>query len=252
MTLEKQRSVDPAEIAKFNRLSTTWWDEAGPMWPLHRLNKFRIEVIEQVICQQRNIDTACDKPFRNLKVLDIGCGGGILSESMARRGATVHGVDVSPGNIHAARLHAETEKDALVQRINYELCSAEELVTRDQRYDIVLNMEVVEHVLDLGGFMHSCNSLVAPGGIQFVSTINRNPVAWFTAIIGAEYILRWLPKGTHQYGKLVKPGELLALLQQDDFEILQRTGVAVNPFTGNMSSRKSEMVSYMVAALKSS
>lgn len=240
-------SVDPVEVQKFNRLSATWWNETGPMWPLHRLNKFRIGVIEKVICQQLQIDPSIAQPLKGLQVLDIGCGGGILSESMARRGAVVHGVDVSSGNIAAAKIHAQTQPDLEIQ---YELSTAEDLATRDRRYDIVLNMEVIEHVADLESFVSACNKLVKPGGMQFVSTINRNPIAWLIAVFGAEYVLRWLPKGTHQYRKLVKPEELLKLLDQDHFSVVARTGVAVNPFTRSMSAAKSEWVNFMFAAIK--
>ena len=217
------------------------------MWPLHRLNKFRITVIQQVICQHLQRDDTLAQPLKGLHVLDIGCGGGILSESIARLGAVVHGVDISPGNIAAANIHLQEQQGL---EIEYELSTAEELATRDRLYDVVLNMEVIEHVADLALFMEACNQLVKPGGLQFVSTINRNPLAWFIAIFGAEYVLRWLPKGTHQYSKLVKPTELLALLQKEQFSIVKRNGVAVNPFTRRMSAQKSERVNYMFAAQK--
>lgn len=239
-------SVDAAEVEKFNKLSSIWWDAGGPMWPLHRLNNFRVDVIEDVICRHTGRDTGQKNPLVGLHVLDIGCGGGILSESMASRGAIVHGVDISPGNIAVANSHAETQDLA----VTYELGTAEELASRGISYDIVLNMEVIEHVANLNGFMHACNTLVNSGGIQFVSTINRNPWAWFIAIFGAEIVLRWLPKGTHQYRKLVKPKELARLLAVDNFNVLHRTGVAVNPFTRSMSATKSELVGYMFAAQK--
>lgn len=239
-------SVDPAEVEKFNKLSMTWWDETGPMWPLHRLNSFRITAIEEVICKQLAIDASSPSPLNGLHVLDIGCGGGILSESMARRGAKVHGVDVSPGNIAAAKIHLASQS----LDVTYELATAEALADRGDFYDVVLNMEVIEHVADLAGFMSACNSMVKPGGIQFVSTINRNPWAWFIAIFGAEYVLQWLPKGTHQYRKLVKPSELMKHLDQDNFTLISRSGVNVNPFTRQMSARKSEIVNYMYAAIK--
>ena len=244
--MTEHNSVDPAEVEKFNKLSATWWNETGPMWPLHRLNNFRITVIEKVICKQLAIEPSSALPLSGLHVLDIGCGGGILSESMARRGAKVHGVDVSPGNIAAAKIHNTTQK----LDVTYEVTTAEALADSSASYDVVLNMEVIEHVADLAGFMSACNAMVKPGGIQFVSTINRNPWAWFIAIFGAEYVLRWLPKGTHQYRKLVKPSELMKHLDQDNFTLISRTGVNVNPFTRQMSARKSEMVNYMYAAIK--
>ncbi|MEM7259617.1 MAG: bifunctional 2-polyprenyl-6-hydroxyphenol methylase/3-demethylubiquinol 3-O-methyltransferase UbiG, partial [Pseudomonadota bacterium] len=236
-------SVDPQERAKFDRFASTWWDDSGPMWPLHRLNRFRIGFISAVIHRHyaKQADTA--QSLAGIKVLDIGCGGGILSESMARLGCTVHGVDISDRNIAVARQHAVQSNLA----IDYEAGTAESLSEQGHSYDVVLNMEVVEHVADLRAFMSACNAMVAPGGIQFVSTINRNPLAWFIAIFGAETVLGWLPKGTHEYRKLVKPAELIPLLSANGFSVTDRTGVAVNPFNRRMSARRSEAVNYMLA-----
>ena len=245
-TTSASSSIDPQERERFDRLAEMWWDDKGPMWPLHRLNQFRTGIIVNAIHRHLGTDSDLAIPFTDLKLLDIGCGGGILSETMARYGAQVHGVDISEKNIAIARQHAA----ASALNIQYDMTTAEALAESGERYDIVLNMEVVEHVADLPLFMRACNTLVKGGGVQFVSTINRNPISGCVAIFGAEYVLRWLPKGTHQYAKLVKPKELEALLNEGNLQVVERTGVAVNPFNRSMSATASERVSYMLFAKK--
>ncbi len=239
-------SVDPVEIEKFNRLAEIWWDADGPMWPLNTLNRLRIGYIVKQISSFYGVSPDSLKPLSGIRLLDIGCGGGLLAEAMAEKGAQVHGIDIPEKNIYIARQHAEGMENQPV----YEQVTAESLALRGQSYDVVLNMEVVEHVADLSSFMTACNSLVRPGGMQIISTINRNPVAGFSAIFGAEYVLRWLPKGTHQYRKLVKPRELQRLCSRDGLEQLATTGVAVNPVTKKMSLRKSRLISYMLVLSK--
>jgi len=234
-------SVDQLEIEKFNQLASTWWDADGPMWPLHRLNQLRIGYITEQLVSHFNLDEDNDMPLVGLNVLDIGCGGGLLSEAMAVAGASVHGVDIPEKNIAIAKQHAESLSNPPV----YEQTTAEDLQQRGEQYDVLLNMEVVEHVADLDSFMTACNSLVKPDGLQIVSTINRNPIAWFSAIFGAEYVLKWLPKGTHQYRKLVRPAELLNLCKRDGLEPISSTGVFVNPITRKMTLRQSKSISYM-------
>lgn len=244
--LSKAKSVDAKEIEKFNNLAATWWDDTGPMWPLHTLNKLRIGYIVNHLIQHFDLNANSATPLQGLKLLDIGCGGGLLSEAMAERGATVHGVDISDRNIAIATQHAQPMRNPPV----YEHASAEALLERGESFDVVLNMEVVEHVADLGVFVHCCNSLMRQGGLQIVSAINRNPISWISAIIGAEYILKWLPKGTHQYKRLVKPAELTSLLQKDNLQQIDTTGVFVNPLTRKMSLRKSRVIGYMVVVVK--
>jgi len=251
MTLQNQtnanaRSIDPAEVEKFNRLASTWWDPAGPMWPLHTLNRLRTGYIVDQLCQHFDRDHNTQTPLIGLRILDIGCGAGLLSEAMARAGASVNGVDISHANIAAAKIHARD----LNTSVQYEYGTADQLASGQTRFDVVLNMEVVEHVADLSVFMHACNRLVCPGGVQFVATINRNPLAWIVAVFGAEYVLRWLPKGTHQWHRLVKPRELTAALQSGNLIPVKSTGVAVNPFTRQMKLVKSEWVNYMIMAQK--
>jgi len=245
-TIAAASSVDPQEIEKFNRLSATWWDATGPMWPLHTLNGLRCGYIVQHLVRHFKLDADGSAPLAGLRILDIGCGGGLLSEAMAHQGADVHGVDISDGNIAAATLHAHS----MSRPPRYEHTTAEALNQRAETYDVVLNMEVVEHVADLSSFMQTCAALLRPGGLQVTSTINRNPLSMLSAIIGAEYILRWLPKGTHQYHKLVKPSELEELLERNKLDLVATTGVFVNPFTRKMSLSRSRLISYMIVSEK--
>lgn len=235
-------SIDQAEIDKFNALASIWWDASGPMWPLHKLNALRTGYIVEQLTQHFDLDANADQPLKGLRLLDIGCGGGLLSEAMATLGASVHGVDIPEKNIAIATQHAQN----LSNPPCYERNTAEALRDRAEIYDAVLNMEVVEHVADLSSFMQACNALVKPGGLQLISTINRNPIAGLSAIFGAEYILKWLPKGTHQYNKLVKPSELLSLLTADGFEQISATGVMVNPLTRSMSLSRLKLINYML------
>jgi 2-polyprenyl-6-hydroxyphenyl methylase/3-demethylubiquinone-9 3-methyltransferase len=239
-------SIDAEELARYAALADTWWDQAGPFWPLHRLNELRVQYIQDKVCGFFQRDAALGKPLAGLRMLDIGCGGGILSEAMRRFGAEVHGIDVVPRNIAVAEHHAR--QTGLT--IHYETIATETLAQQGKAYDVVLNMEVVEHVADLPGFVHACTQLVRPGGLLFIATINRTWVSWVTAIIGAEYILRWLPKGTHQWRRFPKPAELETLLGQYRLPVIARTGVRVNPLTRRMSLTRFMGVNYMLVAAK--
>jgi 2-polyprenyl-6-hydroxyphenyl methylase/3-demethylubiquinone-9 3-methyltransferase len=243
--MQSTTSVDPKSNAHFHKLADTWWDADGPFWPLHKLNSLRIEWI----MAQLNAKGVLKEPqsLAGLSVLDVGCGGGILSETLAKLGASVTGIDVVDKNIRIARLHAEAQ----MLDIDYHLTTTEALAKSGQLYDVVFNMEVVEHVADLTSFMHACNTLVKPGGYQFIATINRNPLAGLIAIFGAEYVLQWLPKGTHQYQKLVKPSEIRTHLNKGNFHEVANTGVKVNPFRKSMSVYSKLWVNYMLLAQKS-
>ena len=234
--------IDPKEVAYYEKLADTWWDLDGPFWPLHKINALRIEWILAQLKTQNNKD----RPLASMKVLDIGCGGGILSESLARQGANVTAIDVVEKNIKVAKAHA---KHSGLQ-INYQLISVEQMVETKQQFDIVFNMEVVEHVVDVNSFIQGCNALVKPQGTQFIASINRNWLAFIIAIFGAEYVTGLLPKGTHHYSKLVKPAELTPLLHADGFEITSTTGVAVNPIKHSMKLIKPTWVNYMLMAHK--
>ena len=241
---EKDSStIDPAEQEKFTALAATWWERDGPMWPLHLLNEFRIGQIVEVLQKQLQLPVS-PTPLEGLDVLDIGCGGGILSESLCRLGANVQGVDMNAANIRVAQQHGASLP------IQYQCQTAEDLVAQNRRYDLVMNLEVVEHVSNLPVFMASCNELLKPGGITFVSTINRTLKSWVFAIAGAEYILKLLPRGTHQWGKFVRPAELNNLLEKDGLKVVWTTGVRLNPFSRHFSATGSMSVNYMICARK--
>ena len=239
-------SVDPREVAHYAALADTWWDDGGPFWPLHRLNRLRTRWIAQHVMSHFDLDPDADAPLAGLRVLDVGCGGGILSESMAELGASVTGIDVVEKNIGIARLHAADRAPGIV----YECTSAEALAKTEQRFDVVLNMEVVEHVADLPGFMAACATLVADRGMMFVATLNRTPKSWLFGIVGAEYVMRWLPRGTHRWGLFRTPDEIEAHLDQGGLVVTAQAGVRVNPFTRAFSITDSMSVNYMFCAAR--
>ncbi|MEE4379830.1 MAG: bifunctional 2-polyprenyl-6-hydroxyphenol methylase/3-demethylubiquinol 3-O-methyltransferase UbiG [Candidatus Competibacteraceae bacterium] len=241
---EQHSSIDPEEVARYTALANLWWDKSGPFWPLHRLNELRVGYIREQLCRWFQLDHQAQKPLEGLRILDIGCGGGILSEAVANGGATVHGIDVVERNIAIAHHHAQQNQ----LNIHYQMITAEELAQQGKHYDAVLNMEVVEHVAHLSGFVHACNQLVRPGGLMFIATINRTVLAWLIAIIGAEYILRWLPRGTHQWRRFPKPQELETLLNKDQLRIIDQSGVKVNPLTRRMTLTPFMGVNYMLVA----
>ncbi len=238
-------SVDPGEVDRFDRLAAQWWDVEGPMWPLHRLNALRVPfVVEQI--ERAGIVRGCAPgevaDLSGVSVLDVGCAAGILSESMARYGAKVTGVDPSARNISIARRHAAEQ----ALDIRYEVGSVEAVAA--ESFDVVLNMEVVEHVDDLAGFVAGCCEQTRPGGIQVLATINRTALSFASAIVGAEYVLRWLPRGTHRWRKFVRPAELEALLSRSGLSVFARSGVAVNPLTKQFRLTGFEGINYMLAA----
>lgn len=245
--MSTKTTIDPAEAAHFNRLAHAWWDPKGPLWPLHRLNRLRADYIAEhlIVRFGRNPNPAA--PLRGIRLLDIGCGGGLLSEAMARLGAEVHGVDMLEKNIRIAQGHAEASGLA----IRYTCSTAEVLAEQGESYDAVLNLEVVEHVADLPLFMSACGQLVRPGGLTVISTINRTIASFLAAIVGAEYVLRWLPKGTHRWRKFRKPEELENLLRESSLRVSDRTGVKVNPFTRQFRRSPGMGVNYMLVAEKS-
>lgn len=237
-------TINPDELAFYESLSAFWWDQGGPFWPLHRLNGLRVAWILEQCCSYFDLSPDRDRPLSGLTALDIGCGGGILSESIARLGATVTGIDVVEKNIRVASHHARSRDLPVV----YEHRTAESMVNSGETYDLVFNMEVVEHVADLPAFMGSCNRLTRPGGLMFVATINRTWLAWLFAIIGAEHILRWLPRGTHRWRDFRRPGEIGRLLARGGLEVKARSGVAVNPLTRKFRLTGNTRVNYMLAA----
>lgn len=249
MTLGKtnaETTIDPEEVCYYERLAETWWQKEGPFWPLHTLNKVRIEWILQQWHRLNPLTETDQLPLQGQRVLDVGCGGGILSESLARLGADVLGIDVVERNIEVARLHADAE----AVPVAYECVEVDTLVKRGEQFDIVFNMEVVEHVANVDIFMAQCNALVRPGGTQFVATINRNWLSFLVAIIGAEYVTGYLPKGTHHYNKLQTPAEIRRYLNLGQLTPVAKQGVAVNPFNRRMKCIRQTWVNYMLMAVK--
>ena len=242
-----QSTIDPQEIAKFEAMATGWWDLEGKFKPLHMLNPCRLDYITSQIAAEFARDLDQPKPFEGLRILDIGCGGGLLCEPMARLGATVVGVDAAPRNIPVAQVHAE--QSGLT--IDYRVGTAEDMAAAGEQFDVVLNMEVVEHVADPLGYLTACRMLLKPGGLHICSTINRNPKSFAMAIVGAEWVMRWLPKGTHDWAKFITPDELFSLLQQAGLDPVDRKGFQFNPI--NWSWRLSDRdlsVNYVTASTK--
>ncbi len=237
-------TVDDAEIAKFERLAAQWWDPHGKFRPLHRLNPVRIAYIRDQLCRYFDRDPKGAEALNGLRLLDIGCGGGLLCEPMARLGATITGVDPSSLNVEVASLHARQSGLA----IDYRAATAEDLAAAGETFDVVLNMEVVEHVADVEAFIDACAAMVRPGGLMVVATINRTVKALALAIIGVEYILRWLPRGTHRYDKLVRPEELESALSAGGLQLIDETGVTYNPLADRWSLSTDMDVNYMVLA----
>jgi len=235
-------SADPEEMRRFERLAATWWDPAGPFWPLHRLNALRTGWLRERLSGHFGRDPAAPAPLDGLRVLDIGCGGGILSESMARLGAQVTGIDIVARNVAIAQRHAGEQGLA----IDYRACGVEQLEA--EPFDVVLNMEVVEHVADLPGFMAACCAQVRAGGVMVVATLNRTPKSWLFAIVGAEYVLGWLPRGTHQWRRFRTPAEIEALCRSGGLTVRDRTGVRMNPLTRELHLCGSQAVNYMLLA----
>jgi 2-polyprenyl-6-hydroxyphenyl methylase/3-demethylubiquinone-9 3-methyltransferase len=236
-------TVDPQEVARFAALSAQWWDQGGKMGMLHRFNPVRLGFIKQAACRRFQRDPKALTALAGLRILDIGCGGGILCEPLARLGASVVGADPGEANIEAARLHAAEGRLA----IDYRVTTAEELADRGERFDVVLAMEVVEHVADLALFTGRCAEMVKPGGLMIVATINRTLKSFALAIVGAEYVLRWLPRGTHRWDKFVTPFELEAALRRQGLRLTEETGVVYDLMTDRWRLAADLDVNYMLA-----
>ncbi len=222
-----RNTIDPQEIEKFQSMAAEWWDPDGKFKPLHMLNPTRLDYITAQIATEFDRDLGAREPFAGLRLLDIGCGGGLLSEPMARLGADVLGADAAEGNIPVARLHADQQG----LTIDYRNVTAEALAEAGERFDIVLNMEVVEHVADPQAYLNACHAVLQPGGLMICSTLNRTARSFAAAIVGAEHILRWLPRGTHDWRKFITPEELYAMLSRAGLEPVDRKGFVFNPLT---------------------
>jgi 2-polyprenyl-6-hydroxyphenyl methylase/3-demethylubiquinone-9 3-methyltransferase len=240
-------SVDPAEIEKFAALAEAWWDPSGEFRPLHRLNPTRLRYIRDQASEHFGLDTETLKPFKGLRVLDIGCGGGLLAEPMARLGAAVTAIDASERNVTIAAHHARLSG----LKIGYRATTAEALAEEGNVFDLVLNMEVIEHVADVGSFLTAAAALIAPGGLSIVATLNRTPKSFLTAIVGAEYLLRWLPRGTHDWRRFLRPSELATALGNTGLEVIGLSGVVYNPVNDSWRLAARDLdVNYMMAAVK--
>lgn len=243
---EQATTIDDAEVARFSAIAAEWWSPTGKFRPLHKFNPVRLAYIKERVCQHFNIDPSKPKPFEGLRILDIGCGGGLLCEPMARLGAEIVGADASETNIEVAKIHAEQTNVT----VDYRATTSEDLAAAGEKFDIILNMEVVEHVADVDLFMASCCEMVKPGGLMFMATINRTAKARMLAIFMAEKVLRWLPVGTHEFEKLVKPDELEAAFTKGGLSLLDESGVTYNPILDRWSKSKDMDVNYMVLATK--
>ena len=238
-------TINKEEIQKFSKLAEEWWDVNGKFKPLHMFNPIRIEYITENIYKHFKLENK-SSPLKGLNILDIGCGGGLISEPMARLGASVTGIDASEKNINVARLHSKKSN----LQINY-LNTSPENLSYSEKFDIILNLEVVEHVNDVNLYIKSCYKLLRKNGLMFTATLNRSFTSYIKAIIGAEYILRWLPVGTHDWNKFIKPEELEKYLSQENFSSLNISGLKFNPFNNKWKKTKDLSVNYIIASFKS-
>ncbi|MCH1569684.1 MAG: bifunctional 2-polyprenyl-6-hydroxyphenol methylase/3-demethylubiquinol 3-O-methyltransferase UbiG [Alphaproteobacteria bacterium] len=239
-------TIDPAELAKFTAMAEDWWNPTGQFKPLHKFNPVRLTYIRDRLCAHFERDRHADKPLSGLRLLDIGCGGGLLSEPMARLGADVVGADAAEANIKTAALHAEQQG----LKIDYRAVTAEQLVQEGETFDAILNMEVIEHVADPQAFMTACSALMNPKAVMFLATLNRTMKAFALAIVGAEYVLRWLPRGTHEWDKFITPKELENMAETAGLELFTSTGVSFNPLSDKWRESGDMSVNYMGMARK--
>jgi 2-polyprenyl-6-hydroxyphenyl methylase/3-demethylubiquinone-9 3-methyltransferase len=239
---QRQSTVDPAEVARFSALAAKWWDPRGEFAPLHRINPVRLTFIREQALARFGRDGAVRRPFEGLNLLDIGCGGGLLCEPLRRLGFTVTGVDASEQNIGTAHAHAAEMGLA----IDYRASTAEALVADGAKFDLVLNMEVIEHVADPASFLRDTAALLAPGGLMIVATLNRTLTSLALGKLAAEYLLRWVPAGTHDWRRFLRPEELRGFLAGEPFDVAGPFGVAFEPMSGRWSVSADAAVNYMM------
>lgn len=237
-------TVDPAEVARFEALGAEWWNEKGKMAPLHAMNPARLAFVRDALVRKFGRDPKSLRPLKGLTILDIGCGGGLLSEPLARMGAEVTGIDPAAGNVEIARAHAAGSG----LPVTYRAITAEELAAEGARFDAVVALEVVEHVADVGLFVRTAGALVAEGGVLVLSTLNRTAKSFALAIVGAEYVLRWLSPGTHQWDKFITPEELEATLAAAGFCATEKAGMIYEPFSGDFRLSQDMDVNYFMVA----
>ena len=240
-------SRDPSEIAKFEAMAAEWWDPKGKFKPLHMMNPVRLGYITTQIAAEFGRDLKAPRPFEGLRLLDIGCGGGLLSEPMARLGAQVVGADAAAKNIEVARIHA----DQVGLQIDYRAETAEALLAAGEAFDAVLAMEIVEHVADPPAFVRSCHDLLRPGGVLVASTLNRTARSFAAAIVGAEWVMRWLPRGTHEWSRFITPDELAEMMEGAGLRVADRRGMVFNPISWGWSlSDRDLSVNYAMTGLR--
>ena len=237
-------SVNKKEIEKFSKMAAEWWDPSGKFKPLHKFNPIRIKYIKENIINSFKLKSK-KKPLDKINILDIGCGGGLLSEPMTRLGANVTGIDASSKNINIAKLHAKKNK----LKINY-LCSSPEKLKIQKKFDVILNMEIIEHVEDINFFINSCSKLLKKNGLMFVATLNKTLKSYLFAIIGAEYVLRWLPIGTHDWEKFVKPEDLKKILNKNNLKLEKLDGMNFNIISDEWSVSSDTSINYIVKSIK--
>jgi len=237
-------SINKKEIDKFSKIADEWWDPEGKFKPLHKFNPIRIKYIKENIINNFKLKNKL-RPLSGINILDIGCGGGLLSEPMSRMGANVTGIDASDKNIKIAKLHSKKNK----LKINY-LCSSPEKLKIEKKFDVILNMEIVEHVEDIDFFLKSCSKLLKKNGLMFVATINKTLKSYVFAIVGAEYVLRWLPIGTHEWEKFVKPEDLKKILMKYDFSLNKLDGMNFNIIKDEWSISRDLSVNYIAKFVK--
>ena len=237
-------SVNKKEIEKFSKMAAEWWDPSGKFKPLHKFNPIRIQYIKENIISSFKLKSK-KKPLDKINILDIGCGGGLLSEPMTRLGANVTGIDASSKNIGIAKLHAKKNK----LKINY-LCSSPEKLKTQKKFDVILNMEIVEHVEDINFFINSCSKLLKKNGLMFVATLNKTLKSYIFAIIGAEYVLRWLPIGTHDWKKFVRPEDLKKILSKNNLNFEKLDGMNFNIIKDEWSISSDTSINYIVKSIK--
>ena len=238
-------TINKEEIQKFSSLANEWWDVKGKFKPLHMFNPIRIEYITQMIRKYFKISDQEINPFKKLKILDIGCGGGLISEPMARLGAKVTGIDASEKNINIAKIHSK-ESNLEINYIN----SSPEKLNEKEEFDIILNLEIIEHVEDVELYLNSCNKLLKKDGLMFTATLNRTITSYIKAIIGAEYILRWLPIGTHDWNKFIRPEELEKKLSSENFKTIEVKGLVFNPLNSKWRKSNNLSVNYIICSTK--
>ena len=235
----KINTINKKEIEKFSKMASEWWDPQGKFKPLHKFNPIRIKYIKDCIIEHFNINKK-EQPLKNLEILDIGCGGGLLSEPISRMGAKVTGIDASIKNIHIAKFHSKKNK----LKINY-ICSSPEKLEVKKKFDVVLNMEIVEHVENVDYFIQQSSKFLKKNGLMFIATINKTLKSYLFAIIGAEYVLRWLPIGTHDWEKFVEPKKLIKFAEKNNLSLIKIDGVKFNPIVNEWRISKDKSINYI-------